>query len=160
MPVSLKEIRQSYQLTQNEAAKLLDISLRSYKSYENEVEKQGTTKYRFLAEELKRQMQLDEEHGVLTLEQIREGCRSVLANYSVDYCYLFGSYARGEARPDSDVDLLIAGDIDGMRFFGLVEALREALHKPIDLLDLRQLEQNVELLNEILKEGIKIYEKS
>ena len=39
----------------------------------------------------------------------------------------------------------------------LVERLRESLHKKVDLLDINQVVNNAELLNEVLKEGVKIY---
>ena len=44
-----------------------------------------------------------------------------------------------------------------MRFFGLVEELRTALRKNVDVLDVNQLEGNLDLTKEILKDGIKIY---
>ena len=77
--------------------------------------------------------------------------------YGVEYCYLFGSYAKGKAAPTSDVDLLICSEASGLRFFELVEKLREGLKKKVDVLDQRQLTQNPELTHEILKDGIKIY---
>ena len=78
--------------------------------------------------------------------------------YDVEYCYLFGSYARGEAIEKSDVDLLVSTSITGLKFYGLVERLRNSLNKKVDVLDINQLVNNKELLNEILKDGIKIYE--
>ena len=44
------------------------------------------------------------------------------------------------------------------KFYGLVERLRNSLNKKVDVLDINQLVNNKELLNEILKDGIKIYE--
>lgn len=44
-----------------------------------------------------------------------------------------------------------------MKFYELVEELREALKKEVDLLNLEQLKDNLELVNEILKDGIKVY---
>ena len=44
-----------------------------------------------------------------------------------------------------------------MRFYEMVEELREGLKKKVDALNLDQLRDNLELLNEILKDGIKIY---
>ena len=44
-----------------------------------------------------------------------------------------------------------------MKFYELVEDLREALKKEVDLLNLEQLKDNIELVNEILKDGIKVY---
>ena len=77
--------------------------------------------------------------------------------YDIEYCYLFGSYAKGKATENSDVDLLIATPISGMKFYDLVEAIREALHKKVDILNREQLNNNPKLINEILKDGIKIY---
>ena len=70
---------------------------------------------------------------------------------------MFGSYAKGKANEQSDVDLLISTNVTGLEFFGLIEELREKLHKKVDLLDDRQLINNLDLLREILKDGIKIY---
>ena len=75
----------------------------------------------------------------------------------MEYCYLFGSYAKGKATEKSDVDLLVAMPVDGMIFFELIEVLREQLKKKIDLLDIAQLENNPALVQEILRDGIKIY---
>ncbi|RKW34506.1 MAG: nucleotidyltransferase domain-containing protein, partial [Lachnospiraceae bacterium] len=77
--------------------------------------------------------------------------------YKVNFCYLFGSYAKGKAREDSDVDLLISADIKGLKFYGLVEDIRASLHKKVDALDVAQLKDNLELIEEVLKDGIKIY---
>ena len=53
--------------------------------------------------------------------------------------------------------MLICADENGIRFFELVETLREMLKKKVDVLDLKQLSGNDELVKEILKDGIKIY---
>ena len=55
------------------------------------------------------------------------------------------------------MDLLISSDVKGLQFFALVEELRNTLHKRVDALDIRQLNNNPNLINEILKDGIKIY---
>jgi predicted nucleotidyltransferase len=55
------------------------------------------------------------------------------------------------------VDLLISTSITGLKFFGLMEALRETMHKKVNVLDVGQLENNMELLHDILKDGVKIY---
>lgn len=57
----------------------------------------------------------------------------------------------------SDVDLLVSSDVKGLKFYGMVEKLRTSLHKKIDVLSLEQLKDNLELTNEILKDGIRIY---
>ena len=157
--MTLKELRQSKNLTQLQVANMLKISLRSYKQYENEKEKQGTFKYNYIYNELSKYGFVDEEHGILSIDDIKRIVSQVLSQHEVEYCYLFGSYARGEANEKSDVDLIVATEITGMEFFGLCERLREILHKKVDLLNLAQLNNNQQLLYEVLKDGVKIYEK-
>lgn len=153
----LKSLRIKSGMTQQNAADRIGVSLRSYVSYENDEEKTGTPKYRFLLSEMREICRLDEEHGILTLGEIREACAEIMKDYSVQYCYLFGSYAKGKASRTSDIDLLISSGVTGLQFYGLAEKLRERLQKKVDLLDTKQLTGNEELLNEVLKDGIRIY---
>ena len=159
MKNELLEARKSNAFTQVEAAKFLGVSLRSYKSYETEKEKQNTIKYNYFVEKLNKNSYIDEEHGLLTIDKIIETVEKVLKEYDIEYCYLFGSYAKNKQKENSDVDLLVSGNVTGLKFYGLVEKLRERLHKKVDLLDIKQLNNNQELLNEVLKDGIKIYGK-
>ena len=156
---TLKALRISKKLTQKQACELLGVSLRSYKEYENDNAKVNTLKYRSMVNELEKYTALDEEHGILTMDEIKRACRKVLDEYSVKYCILFGSYAKGIPTETSDVDLLISTDVTGLRFYGIAERLREALCKKVDLLDLRQLTENLDLLDVILKDGVRIYEQ-
>lgn len=73
------------------------------------------------------------------------------------FCYLFGSYAKGYAKENSDINLCIATNLSGLKFVGLSGELRESLNKNIDLLRLLDIQNNIDLLNEIMKDGIKIY---
>ena len=57
----------------------------------------------------------------------------------------------------SDVDLLISANVKGLKFYGLIEEIRIALHKKVDILNMDQLKDNIELTEEIFKDGIKIY---
>ena len=156
---TLKTLRISKKLTQKEASAIVGVSLRSYKDYENEESKVGTLKYNYMLQLLEKYIEFDEEHGVLTIEDIKSGCRSVLEQYEVKYCILFGSYSKGVATELSDVDLLISTEITGISFFGIAERLRKVLRKKIDLLEVRQLSNNQQLLDDILKDGIKVYEQ-
>ena len=100
---------------------------------------------------------IDEEHGLLSIADIKQKCADVFSRYAIHFCYLFGSYAKEVATPTSDVDLLISSDVRGLKFYGLVEELRTTLHKKVDALDINQLNDNLDLTKEILKDGIKIY---
>ena len=94
---------------------------------------------------------------IYTKDELLSIIRDFGREYKIPTIYLFGSYAKGKATETSDVDLLIGTSVSGIHFYGLVEAIREGLHKRVDILNREQLESNLELINEILKDGIKIY---
>ncbi len=153
----LKSLRIEKKMTQQQVADLVGISLRSYKTYENEPKKADTIKYKYILDILKKTNIIDEENGILEVSDIIGKCSEIFRNHDVTYCYLFGSYAKGKATAVSDVDLLISSNIKGLKFYGLVEEIRTALHKRVDVLDVNQLKDNIDLVNEILKDGVKIY---
>ncbi|MBE5889969.1 MAG: helix-turn-helix domain-containing protein [Lachnospiraceae bacterium] len=153
----IKKIRLEKKLTQQQVADFVGVSLRSYKSYENDKVKEGTIKYNYILEKLNDLNPIDEDHGILDMDFIKEKCKEVFDEYPVHYCILFGSYAKEKANESSDLDFLISSDLKGIKFYGLVEKLRLALHKRVDVLNLDQLKDNLELTNEILRDGIRIY---
>jgi len=155
--MTLKELRISKGLTQTECAKYLNIPPRTYWTYESDESKTNSIKYQYMLNKLAEYGRVDETHGILTIEQIKEISGRIFSDYKVDYAYLFGSYAKGKATETSDVDLLVAMPIDGIQFYELIERLREELKKKVDLLDVGQLDNNNALVQEILKDGIKIY---
>ena len=155
--MTLKQLRKEHNITQVECAKYLGIPLRTYQYYERDGANQNTIKYRFLVEKLEQYGFIDETHGILTIEQIKKVCEPIFIKYKVQYCYLFGSYAKGKAKETSDVDLLVYTDVTGLEFYELIEVLRENLKKKVALLNQDQIKGNDDLVNEILKDGIKIY---
>lgn len=154
--MNLVEIRKQNGLTQKEAATLIGIPYRTYIRYEENEGYSSSYKYRMIVDDLTNKLRVDEEHGILSLERIKSELLPIFRKYNINYCYLFGSYSRGEARENSDVDLLIDTDITGLQFFELVEEIRTALHKKIDLLRLKDLSSDNPIILEILKEGIRI----
>ena len=155
--MTLKELRLQKGLTQLACAKILGVSLRTYIRYEISKGKENSLKYKYMLNVLKNYGLVDEQHGILSIEDIKSACKEVFQNYEVEYCYLFGSYAKEKATGQSDVDLLISTPLSGLRFFEMVETLRERLRKKVDVLHQTQLNDNLELTQEILKDGIKIY---
>ncbi len=155
--MSLKELRAEKGLTQVKCAEYLRIPLRSYKRYEADESKVNPIKYEYMIRRLQTFGLLDETHGTLTIDQIKAICAEIFPDYAVEYGYLFGSYAKGKETETSDVDLLVSLPVDGLRFFELLERLRERLKKKVDLLDAAQLNNNPALVQEILRDGIKIY---
>ncbi len=155
--MTLKELRKQKKLTQVECAAYLGIPTRTYQCYEADERKQDSFKYRYMMQKLDEYGYVDEQTGMLPIGKIRDITAEIFADYDVSFCYLFGSYAKGKATETSDVDLLVATSASGMRFYDMVEALREGLKKKVDVLNLEQLNNNPELVGEILKNGIKIY---
>ncbi|MBR1786446.1 MAG: nucleotidyltransferase domain-containing protein [Paludibacteraceae bacterium] len=59
------------------------------------------------------------------------------ATQPVEKAWLFGSFARGEETPESDVDVLVKLDYSqriGLKFFGMSEDLKEILQRDVDLI--------------------------
>lgn len=154
---TIKELRIEKNLTQKQAAEEIGISLRSFISYENDSSKEGSMKYNYIVSELQKINPIDENHGLLSMKDIKDKCSKVFEKYDVEYCILFGSYAKEKAKETSDVDLLVSSSVKGITFFGMIEELRETLHKKVDVIELSQLANNMDLVSEILKDGIKIY---
>lgn len=155
--MELKELRKQKGITQLECAAYLGVPIRTYQNYENDMNKRDSIKYSYMIQRLDRYGYIDEESGILSIGKIKDVCTDVFSKYEVDYCYLFGSYAKGKAKENSDVDLLISTKISGITFYEIVESLRENLRKKVDVLNVEQLRDNIELTNEILKDGMKIY---
>ena len=70
---------------------------------------------------------------VFTIKDIVRLVKPVAEKYGVKAVYLFGSYARGEADEDSDLDFLVFGgeDFKLTMIFALAEDLRDILKKKI-----------------------------
>ena len=102
-----------------------------------------------------------------TIEEISARVAPVAKKYGLASVYLFGSYARGEADANSDVDLLV--DVSGtgidtlLKLGGLYNDLEEALGVPIDLVTLDSMETPTDRRSQlrfretVKKEGRMIY---
>ena len=69
-------------------------------------------------------------------EDIREMVRRIVKQFDPDKIILFGSHARGDAGPESDVDLLVVMPIEGSKLEEMVEmrmAVRD-IRTPKDIL--------------------------
>lgn len=69
---------------------------------------------------------------------------------------LFGSVASGEVRPDSDIDIAIAGDtpLTAQAKLALIETIAQHTGRPVDLVDLRTAGEP--LLGQILRKGVRL----
>ena len=94
---------------------------------------------------------------VYTVEEIKAIVAPIAVAHDVDRVYLFGSYARGEATPGSDIDLRVdKGQLRGLIALGALYAdLEDALGKKVDLLTTGSMDQK--FLQRIATEEILIY---
>lgn len=92
-----------------------------------------------------------------TIDEIREKAMPIAKEYGVKNMRLFGSYARGEAREDSDVDLRIdQGNIRTLfNYFDMVEDLENALGCHVDLV--MDDSRDTEFLEQIAREEVPLY---
>ena len=157
--ITLKQYRESIGISSIEASNACGIPLRTYQRYEQNNSYGSELKRKAIFDILIDKYEITEEKGILRFDNIKTKVSEVLDKYKDDvkFCYLFGSYAKGYAKENSDIDLCIATNLTGLKFVGLSGELRESLNKNIDLLRLSDIQNNIDLLNEIMKDGIKIY---
>lgn len=105
----------------------------------------------------------EEKPGILTIEEIKAAVISAVhTRKAIQSVTLFGSYARGDASADSDIDLRIEVDPDAT--FGLfalssfAEETKEATGKQVDVVSSEQLREDI--ARAIEKEGVVLYVRS
>lgn len=78
---------------------------------------------------------------IYSVEEIKKILEKSLKNTKVNRAILFGSYAKGEANENSDIDLLVDsnGAIVGIEFFGVLQTLVDSLKKNVDLIEQKEL---------------------
>lgn len=103
---------------------------------------------------------------VYSVEQIRERIAPIVRKYHIPAMYLFGSYARGDATEESDIDFLI--DTTGSQLTSLLQLgalccdLEEIFQKRIDIVTIRAIHQNSSMQSDldfrdtVLRERVRI----
>jgi hypothetical protein len=81
----------------------------------------------------------------MTLDDIRRRAAPILERYGVEYAGVFGSVARGEDTPDSDIDVLVVlkQPVSLLKFFALNDELETALGCKVDLVTRNSLNPHV-----------------
>ncbi len=104
---------------------------------------------------------------IYSICEIQQRIAPVAKRYGVKAVFLFGSYARGEAREDSDIVLV---DTSGTNLRTLLSLgtlycdLEAALQKPINLITVSALEQRAQMPSEerfketVMKERLNVYD--
>ena len=94
--------------------------------------------------------------NILTLEYLKEKIAPVALRYGVEEIYVFGSYARGEATSDSDVDLLVFGgkNFKPANIFVLAEEIRRILDKEVDMFEISEINVGSEFYERVMEEKV------
>jgi uncharacterized protein len=95
---------------------------------------------------------------VYSIKDISESLIPIFGSYHIRKAVLFGSYSKGDATENSDIDLLVDSGLKGLRFVGLIEDIRRAVGKKVDVLDVTHIEGNSIIEKEIKDSGVIIYE--
>lgn len=118
-----------------------DFNKENYKMYQFRIKKSDTKLINKLDSVSNRNNYLtnlileDIDPNVLTIKEIKERIKPVIEKHGIKDVYLFGSYARGEANRNSDVDIYCdGGDVKTLwEHSSLEDELKEALGKDVDL---------------------------
>ena len=97
---------------------------------------------------------------IWTVRDAQDVLTPVFEQYGVSRAVLFGSIAQGTATQKSDIDLLVDSHLRGMKFVGLMEAVRQIAGRPVDVFDVTHIERGSPLDREIHATGITIYENT
>ena len=95
---------------------------------------------------------------IYSIEELQKLVSPIAADYGIENVYLFGSYARGEARENSDIDLRIdKGALRGyIELSGFELDLEDALGAEVEVMTTGGLSDN--FLQRIANEEVLLYE--
>ena len=88
------------------------------------------------------------------IEKLKPKIVEILKKNGVKKAGIFGSYARGEQKKDSDIDILVEFDRSLIALAGLELELEKILRKKVDILTYRGI--NYLLKKRILNEEVRI----
>ena len=93
-----------------------------------------------------------------TVDNIKSLVKPLLIKYSAKEAILFGSYARGEATEESDIDIMVLGGkgFDPTDIFCIADELYDISGKNVDVYEEREIDKSSDFYKNILKDGIKI----
>ncbi|AMK14781.1 hypothetical protein YLM1_0221 [Methanobrevibacter olleyae] len=96
---------------------------------------------------------------VVTVEDIQKRIIPIVMKYGINSISLFGSYAKGNANEDSDLDFVMdKGELRGLiQYISLVEDLEEEFNCHVDLVSKGS--SNKKFLNAIKKDEVLLYER-
>lgn len=99
--------------------------------------------------------------AIQEISEVNELVRSLFKQYRITRAAVFGSFARGSVKKNSDIDILVSFEskYDLLDIIGLKQDLEEILGRKVDLLTFNSLKDD-EFSQLVLKEARTIYEKN
>lgn len=96
--------------------------------------------------------------NTLTMEEVKVLIRTLLRKYNAEYALLFGSYARGEATAESDIDVVVVGgkNFKARDIFSFGENLRQMTNKDVDAFEIREVNKETPFYESVMNEGVRI----
>lgn len=106
-------------------------------------------------------MEFNMTKEIYSISDIKEILTEILSNTEVEKAVLFGSYAKNTQTKISDIDILIDsnGKIKGLKFFAIIDMIREKLNKDVDIIEKSEIDKGSRIEKEIEKTGVVVYEK-
>lgn len=128
-------------MNQKRAQYISDFNKENYKMYQFRIKRSETKLINKLDNVSNRNSYLtnlileDIESSILSIKEIKDRIRPIMQKHGIQDVYLFGSYARGEATRDSDVDIYCdKGDVITLWDQSAFEdELTKALGKEVDV---------------------------
>lgn len=98
---------------------------------------------------------------IYSIDDIKKILHEILNKTDIERAILFGSYAKNTPTKTSDIDLLIDsnGKIKGLKFFALIDIIKEKLDKEVDIIEKTEIDKGSRIEKEIEKTGVIVYEK-
>lgn len=95
---------------------------------------------------------------MLPRAEIDRAIRYLLSRYHAEYALLFGSYARGDATEDSDIDVVVFGghQFNKTDIFAFAEDLREITGKNVDAFEIHEINEGTSFYETVMREGKRI----
>ena len=98
---------------------------------------------------------------IYSINDIKKLLNDVLRDTGVKKATLFGSYAKNTPTANSDIDILLDsnGKIKGLKFFAIIDMIKEQFDKDVDVIEKSEIEKGSNIEKEIEKTGVVVYEE-
>ena len=98
---------------------------------------------------------------MIDLQSIKTQLEPLFIKHGIVRAVVFGSYAKGTATENSDIDIMIdsEGFLRGINFFIAQAELSKAIPIESDIFEIREIKKGSKMQAEILSTGVVIYER-